>query len=76
MRWAGHVARRMRIYIYFKCECQKEKIQLEIPLCTWECRSKMYLRRKGFGGVDWVRLVRDRNQWRALVNAVTNLRVQ
>jgi len=27
------------------------------------------------GGVDWIEMVRDRDRWRALVNAVMNLRV-
>jgi hypothetical protein len=29
----------------------------------------------GWGGVDWIGLAQDRNTWRALVNAVMNLRV-
>jgi hypothetical protein len=29
----------------------------------------------GWGGVDWIGLARDRDKWRALVNAVMNLRV-
>jgi len=27
------------------------------------------------GGTDWIELARDRERWRALVNAVMNLRV-
>jgi hypothetical protein len=29
----------------------------------------------GWGDVDWIGLVKDRNRWRALVNSVLNLRV-
>jgi len=27
------------------------------------------------GGINWIDLAQDRERWRALVNAVTNLRV-
>jgi hypothetical protein len=36
---------------------------------------KMDLLEIGWGGVDWIGLVHDRDKWRALVNAVINLRV-
>jgi hypothetical protein len=29
----------------------------------------------GWGGVDWIGLAQERYRWRALVNAVINLRV-
>jgi hypothetical protein len=36
---------------------------------------KMDLREIGWDGVDWIDLAHDRDQWRALVNTVMNLRV-
>jgi hypothetical protein len=36
---------------------------------------KMDLREIGWDGGDWIDLAKDRDQWRALVNAVMNLRV-
>jgi hypothetical protein len=35
----------------------------------------MDLAEVGWGDVDWIGLVQDMDRWRALVNAVTNLRV-
>jgi hypothetical protein len=37
--------------------------------------SKMDLLQIGWGGVDWIGLGKDRDKWRALVNAVMNLRI-
>jgi hypothetical protein len=34
----------------------------------------MDLREMGWGGMDWIDLAQDRDQWRALVNKVMNLR--
>jgi hypothetical protein len=33
------------------------------------------LRKIGWGGMDWIDLAQDGDQWRALVNTVMNLRV-
>jgi hypothetical protein len=41
----------------------------------WVDNIKMDLRAIGWDGVDWVDLAQDRDQWRALVNTVMNLRV-
>jgi hypothetical protein len=35
----------------------------------------MDLREIGWDGMDWMDLVQDRDQWRALVNTAMNLRV-
>jgi hypothetical protein len=34
----------------------------------------MDLREIGWGGVDWIDLVPNRDQWRALANTIMNLR--
>jgi hypothetical protein len=36
---------------------------------------KTDLREIGWGGVDWIDLAQDRDQWRVLVNTVMNIRV-
>jgi hypothetical protein len=35
----------------------------------------MDIQEVGFGVMDWIELVQNRERWRALVNAVMNLRV-
>jgi hypothetical protein len=41
----------------------------------WEDNIKMDLQEMGCGVIDWFELAQDRDKWRALLNAVMNLRV-
>jgi hypothetical protein len=36
---------------------------------------KMDLREEGWDAINWIDLAQDREEWRALVNTVVNLRV-
>jgi hypothetical protein len=45
------------------------------PRRRWVNNIKMDLREIGWGGMDWIELAEDRDQWRDLVNMVMNLRV-
>jgi hypothetical protein len=52
-----------------------QKKSLGRPRRRWVDITKIYLREIGWGGMDWIDLAQDRDQWRALVNTVMNLRV-
>ena len=45
------------------------------PRDRWEDNIKMDLTEVGCEGMDWISVAQDRDRWRALVNAVMNLRV-
>jgi hypothetical protein len=45
------------------------------PRSIWEDNIKMDLQEVGWGGMDWIDVDQDRDRWRALVDAVMNLRV-
>jgi hypothetical protein len=56
-------------------ENPEEKRRLGRPRRRWEDGIKMDLREIGSGSVDWIQLAQDRDQWRAVVSTVMNLRV-
>jgi hypothetical protein len=70
MRWAGHEARMGEKRNAYKMlwEIQKERDH-------WVNNIKMNLREIGWDDMDWIDLAQDRDQRRALVNTVMNLRV-
>ena len=45
------------------------------PRRRWEDNIKMDVQELGWEGIDWIELSQDRDSWRALVNAIINLRV-
>jgi hypothetical protein len=49
------------------------KSPLGRPRHRWVDNTKMDLRE--IAGVDWIDMAQDRDQWKALVNTVLNLRV-
>jgi hypothetical protein len=44
----------------------ERKRPLGKPRCRWEDIIKMDLREIEWGGMDWIDLAQDRDQWRAL----------
>jgi hypothetical protein len=52
-----------------------QKRPLGRPRRRWVDNIKIDLREIGWDGWDWIDLAQDRDQWRALVKAVMNLRV-
>jgi hypothetical protein len=77
MRWAGRVARtgtKKNAYRILVGKAEGKR-SLGRPRRRWEDNIKMDYREIGWRGMDWTDLAEDRDQWRALVNTVMNLRV-
>jgi hypothetical protein len=78
MRWAVHVARMGEKRNAYRMLVGKPegKRPLGRPRRRWVDNIKIDLRdRMGWCGLDWIDMAQDRDQWRALVNTVLNLRV-
>jgi hypothetical protein len=77
VRWAGHVAcmgEGRGMYRGFGGKPEGKR-PLGRPRRRWEDIIKMDVQEVGCGGMGWIGLAQDRDRWRALVNAVINLRV-
>ena len=77
LRWAGHVARMEQSRNAYGILLRKPegKRPLGRPRLRWEDNIKMDLKEVGCDHGEWIDLAEDRNQWRAYVRAVMNLRV-
>jgi hypothetical protein len=53
----------------------EEKRPLGRPRRRWADSIKMDLGDMGWDGMGWIDLAQDKDQWRAFVNTVMNLRV-
>jgi hypothetical protein len=56
-------------------EKPERKRSLGRPRRRWVDNIKIDLREIEWDGIDWIDLTQYRDQWRALVNTVMNLRV-
>jgi hypothetical protein len=77
MRWAWNVARVGEIRNVYRIFVGKPegKRPLGRPRRGWEDNITMDLREIRWGGMDWIDLAQDRDQWRAVMNTVINPRV-
>jgi hypothetical protein len=50
----------------------EEKRPLRRPKCRWEDNIQRVLSEIGCGGMDWINLAQDMDQWWALLNKVIN----
>ena len=77
LRWAGHVARMEQSRNAYRVLVGKPEGERPLgrPRRRWEDNIKMDLREVVCDPRDWIALPEDRDQWRAYVRAVMNLRV-
>ena len=77
MSWAGHVARIGESRCIYRVLVGKPegKRTLRRPRLRWDNNIKIDLQELGYEGMAWIDVAQDKDRWRAVVNAVMNLRV-
>ena len=77
MRWAGNVARKGKARGVYRFLVRKPEGRRPLgrPRRRWVDNIRVDLQEVGCGYTDWIGLAQDRDRWRTLVSAVTNLRV-
>jgi hypothetical protein len=77
MGWAGHVARMGEGTGVYRVwwENLRERDHRRDPYVDGRIILRRILRKWEVGAMDWIELAQDRERWRALVNAVMNIRV-
>jgi hypothetical protein len=73
MRWAGHVARMGEKRNAYKIFVGKRP--LDRPRRSWVDSIRLDFGEIAWDGVYWIDVAQDRDQWKALVSTVMNLRV-
>jgi len=75
MRWAGYAARMGESRAVYRVLVGKPEGKSSLGKSRRRLEDiNMDLREVGRSGIDWIHLAQDRDRWRALVNAVMNLR--
>jgi hypothetical protein len=76
-RWAGHVARiwKKRNAYRILMGNPEGKRPLGRPRRRWMNNVRMDLGEIGWDDINWVDVAQERDQWRAIVSTVLNLRV-
>jgi hypothetical protein len=74
MRWTDHVARMEEKRNTYRMFMVKPEGKLSLrPRGMCVDNIKIDYRKISWGSMDWIDLIQDRNQWRALLNTVINL---
>ena len=76
--WAGHVSCKGNKRGAYRVLVGRPEARRPLgrPGLRWDDNIKMYLQDVGWRGVDWIALAEDRDRWRAVVNALMNIRLR